>query len=737
MKKCWLCLLALLVCACFALAGCNEEAPLPTPDPAPVDPAPVDPAPVDPAPVDPDPVNPDPVNPDPVDPDPVDPDPVDPTPEKKTITGVTLPDKTVSYTGTAQALSLAGTLPQGVSVAFTYNGEALSGVTDAGTYTVRATLSGENYETLELTATLTVTPAGLSGITLAGKSVVYTGTAQTLSLAGTLPQGVSVAFTYNGEALSGVSDAGTYTVRATLSGENYETLELTATLTVTPAEIPLSGIAFEGLAVNYKEGEIRSLTVSGTETLPAGVTVAYTYNGQAVNGVTEEGEYTVVATFSGKNYITATRTAKLVIKKAASVANIAKTVTDSFGKAPDPWAFLPEGMALEKHIYNGAAPDYAAGAAVSALPRMGVGRQLHVLYAPLAQSESALSYVNTLYGGFSAIAGLYQDYINKNPDNYAVFEGTWNVFAFRIEVTEEEYLLMAKAGVVHIELHHKTKTRETYGRVDIADKLALKYEADDNRLNLAFQAVGVRTTQIEFVRDNDIVTGYLYETTGVGDKRLTTSSILTVTADYTIAVGNSGDFIVPGRGVNVEVYSSKTGRLLGTEVYENVTYAGVGAEYDTLWFNLFDISGIDSVATATDADGKTVIRINGAATAFVPEYNKKFGVKTSRQYDIEFKTLYYYAYDVDSGEYTLTSMEIPMLFVQRPNLNTYLSDMKKNNGWSFTPVNTTNAADNAVIAAAYTTYKDVYLKMKDALSYEDTLAWIGTANPWFSKDKEE
>ena len=803
MKKILLCLCILALCACFVLSGCNEESPAPTPDP---DPAPVTPTP-EPGPADPDPA---PVDPDP-DPDPVDPDPA---PAEKTITGitlsdksvtytgsaqslpltgtlpagvtaaytyngenvpgatdvgtyavrvtlsgknyvsleltatltitpaaitgVTLPDKSVTYTGSAQSLPLAGTLPAGVTAAYTYNGENVPGATDTGTYAVRVTLSGKNYVSLELTATLTITPAAITGVTLPDKSVTYTGSAQSLPLAGTLPAGVTAAYTYNGASASGATDTGTYAVRVTLSGKNYVSLELTATLTITPAEIPLDGVAFEGCAYNYKEGVTRSLAVTGT--LPAGVTVTYTYNGRAIAGVTEEGEYTVVATLSGKNYVSTTLTAKLLIKKAASVENIAKTVTDSFGKAPDPWAFLPEGMALSNHVYNGAAPDYAAGASVSALPRMGIGKQLQVLYAPLSESQSALSYVNTLYGGLSVIAGLYQDYINKNPDNYAVFEGTWNVFAFRIEVTEEEYVLLAKAGVVHIELHHETASKETYGRVDIADKLALKYEADEDRLNLAFQVANVRTTQIEFIRKDGVVTGYLYVTTGVGKNRLTTSAILTVTEDYTIAVGNSGDLIVPGQGVNVEVYSSKTGRLLGTEVYENVEYLGIGAEYDTLWFNLWDIEGIDTIATTfaeNEKKNNVILYVNGATVAFKPNYNKLLISETSRQYDIEFKTLYYYAYDAETGEYTQFSMEIPMLFVQRPNLSTYLADMKKNNGWSFTPKNTTTEADNAVIAEAYATYKDAYLAMKEKISYEATLAYIGTANPWFSKEDPE
>ena len=49
-----------------------------------------------------------------------------------------------------------------------------------------------------------------------------------------------------------------------------------------------------------------------------------------------------------------------------------------------------------------------------------------------------------------------------------------------------------------------------------------------------------------------------------------------------------------------------------------------------------------------------------------------------------------------------------------------------------TPTNTTSAVDDAVIAAAYATHTEAYAKIKDALTYEMTIAFVGTANAWFA-----
>ena len=69
------------------------------------------------------------------------------------ITGITFEDDSFVYDGTAKSLAIKGTLPDGVVIEYVNNSR-----TDAGTQEVTATLSGDNYETLVLTADLTVTP---------------------------------------------------------------------------------------------------------------------------------------------------------------------------------------------------------------------------------------------------------------------------------------------------------------------------------------------------------------------------------------------------------------------------------------------------------------------------------------------------------------------------------------------------------------------------------------------------
>ena len=234
-------------------------------------------------------------------------------PFNETITGITLEDGGFVYDGTAQSLAIAGTLPQGTTVAYTGNSR-----TDVGTQEVTATISGDNYEDLVLTADLTITHATITGITLADASFVYDGSAKTLAIDGTLPTGTSVSYTGNSR-----TDVGTQEVTATIDGDNYEDLVLTANLAVTPATI--TGITLEDGSFVY-DGTAQSLAIAGT--LPQGTTVVYTGNGR-----TDAGTQEVTATVSGDNYEDLVLTAELTITAAVRSIDFPAIPVKTYGDA--------------------------------------------------------------------------------------------------------------------------------------------------------------------------------------------------------------------------------------------------------------------------------------------------------------------------------------------------------------------------------------------------------------------
>lgn len=156
------------------------------------------------------------------------------------MSGVSLQNKTELYDGTAKTLTITGTLPEGVTVAYEYyKGETkVTEAKDAGVYTVKAifTVDTEKYhEISDMTATLTIS-YNMQGIVLENKTVTYNGEAHTLAINGTLPQGVTVAYEYySGETkVTEAKNAGVYTVKAKFSGTTPID-DLTATLTINKA----------------------------------------------------------------------------------------------------------------------------------------------------------------------------------------------------------------------------------------------------------------------------------------------------------------------------------------------------------------------------------------------------------------------------------------------------------------------------------------------------------------------
>lgn len=225
------------------------------------------------------------------------------------MSGVSFENNTVTYDGNAHSLSISGSLPGGVSVAYTGNGK-----TDVGTYPVTAVFTGDsaNYVAIEnMTATLQIDPAtyDMSGVSFMGETVMYNGSEYSLYITGTMPAGVVVTYSGNGK-----TDAGEYIVTASFSGDarNYNPIDnKEATLTIEKANV--TWLTFAGKTFVY-DGTEKSIAIAGN--LPSGISVRYSGNGKVDASDTD---YTVTAMFSGsnKNYnLPESMTAKMKIVKA-------------------------------------------------------------------------------------------------------------------------------------------------------------------------------------------------------------------------------------------------------------------------------------------------------------------------------------------------------------------------------------------------------------------------------------
>src|SRR5690606_34594091 len=96
----------------------------------------------------------------------------------------------------------------------------------------------DNYSIAFETGTFTIVPADYKGISFGNASFVYDGVEHRLELTGELPEGVTVSYSIDGKAGNTAVDAGSYEVVALIDGgDNFDDLELTATLTIAPLQI--------------------------------------------------------------------------------------------------------------------------------------------------------------------------------------------------------------------------------------------------------------------------------------------------------------------------------------------------------------------------------------------------------------------------------------------------------------------------------------------------------------------
>ena len=151
----------------------------------------------------------------------------------------------------------------------------------------------------------------MNAVTITGLDKTYTGQAQEVTVAGTLPSGVSVSsITYNGSTEKPVN-AGTYDVAVSFTGDaaNYNAIpDKTATLTIAKADAVITA------------NEIQSFVYDGTaKSATASLNHAETSLSYSATDFTAVGEYDVTITANETtNYNAASKQVKVVINKAAA-----------------------------------------------------------------------------------------------------------------------------------------------------------------------------------------------------------------------------------------------------------------------------------------------------------------------------------------------------------------------------------------------------------------------------------
>ncbi|MCI7003449.1 MAG: hypothetical protein MR904_03800 [Clostridia bacterium] len=632
----------------------------------------------------------------------------------KNFEGIALTSVTYDYDGTEKVLEIVGTLPEGANVSYTNNKAINSGI-----YNVIAEISCEGYNTLKLQATLTINKLNYDMTNVKwnyNNAFTYDGQEKVVEVIN-LPEGVSVSSYSNNRK----TNAGSYTASVTF---NYDTLNHNKpnlqNCNWLINKVDILGIKFENKKVVY-DSNVHTLLIDGV--LPEGVMVKYTNN-----SASEIGKYNATATLSGQNYNTLVLTATLNITP--NLSQLATNVVTSLMKVPDIWEFLPTSFRLENKAYVGNLNiDFTNFVNTRTLPQVGIGKQMNVVYSTLLDVESVLVYVNQMYGYINTMVDFYQTFINNNPENYATYEKVTDNFTFKIMLDDNDYNLYIRYKVASIELRYSIDNKNCYGRVQLTNSNVIKYEMSNNEITIATNIVGVALTKLHFKRENNIINGYLYEYYGTESTSLIkTSALIKIDDKYVTIISDkreTDDLKIEGY---MEVYDKATAKLLACEVNEKG--ATKNNYYDTKWFNIWDIQGINSIKVIDEQNvlNADTIYINGKSDTIHTMWYSY--LDQSRRFDIEMKVLYFYQYNEEKDKYEKVKIELPMLFVQKDKLSSFSKDFKEKNKIDV-KINLSDAV-NAYFNKEYGELINDYLILKQNLTYENIINYIGNKNQYFN-----
>ncbi len=397
----------------------------------------------------------------------------------------------------------------------------------------------------------------------------------------------------------------------------------------------------------------------------------------------------------------------------------------------NPYSYIPESMlpAYSKNLIDpDQLADYTSSVSTGNIPYGGFGNQWHMILDNIDESMLFFNALAVVEGLVSTSVAAFNNYLDTNTADTASHSFQSGIYTVSIDFDGEKivYLLDYTAAfpivgeqTAQIALAMDVESGEKTVRVQLGDANALIYSIKENSYTFAIRYLGVRRAYFEIERNDEMTTGHIYEYLTVESVEVASSADFYITDEYVSAVGNKADAFLGFTGYINELYSVESGRLLGYEIREELSKI----VYNTLWFNLADIDGINSIRYAEN-DDSSAFYINGKSTAWA---NKKVGgfsaQMLSRRFDIEFRTQYFYSYDAASKTYTEHAVQVPMFFVQEEYYDTLAADVKATNN-----VTVSVGVDSDVLAKLqedYDTLIDVFIANKEKVTVEAILKYIG------------
>lgn len=384
--------------------------------------------------------------------------------------------------------------------------------------------------------------------------------------------------------------------------------------------------------------------------------------------------------------------------------------------------------------------DYSQGVNLADIS-YGFGEQWHMVLDNLQQTKTFYSVLSVVESLSATSIAAFNNYFDANPSEKAHHEFESGIYNITIKYDGEilyyvvDYVAQLPVlgeQTVQIALSLNVESGERVSRIQLGDANALTYKVLENSYEFAIKYLGVRRAMISLERKEDgSVDGKIYEYLTVSSIEIGSAADFYISEDYVCVVGNKSNSMTGFTGYISELYDTESGKMIGYEVEETLS----SITYNTLWFNLSEVLGINSVKyREKNGSVADAFFVNGMNSEWEAKKVGGLSSKTlSRRFDIEFRTQYVYSYNAGSGEYTEHEIKVPMLFVQEENYETLISDVLATNGVNISLL--VAGADFEKLLLCYDELIPVFVQNKESTTSEMIVAYIG--NPLSFSANEE
>ena len=419
----------------------------------------------------------------------------------------------------------------------------------------------------------------------------------------------------------------------------------------------------------------------------------------------------------------------------------------------DPYSYIPDTMrpdGVTKHSQASVTYDFNNFENVSEIQYGGFGEQWQMVVENIKESERF--YCVTSYG--SEIMTASRVLVSTFLDDYygdtvtRTFNDSESRFTSKIDFdgTTLTYNIQFLSGITipyfgtltpQIDMEYIIADSTKSARIQLSENNALKFVVTPDSytfgLEYGVDAVSRKAYFTISEDENDEIEGHIYEFVQLKGKDLVPSCAdFYIDEDYTVAVGNKARGIIGLDNCISEVYTTNNGRLLGYEIQEEKSISAVSVTFNTLWFNLNNISGLNTIKMIEKeshgvSENPHNVYLNGQESVFATKNYGGLSLKTaSRRYDIEERLQYFYG--VEDEEIVEYETSIPMMFVQEEQLSSFSSDVSGKNSYLSVSINLSSTYLNK-IKDCYDEYVPIFVTARedDPIDSEYIETFIGDA----------